>query len=207
MTMKPEGPIDGLLQQYAFADYDQRSPEIPKEKNTPEEDELLDALAAHFHSNEHISPKDANTIEQFLKDEVYSAIFHEPNVKKVYRGMIVPNEFITRAFNIDASDDTSDDVIEGHFTFTPNEGIGATSWTTSVDIAQQYAIKSKVHVASPKSGIIMVANVADNPYKFVACEDGLYNVRSFAPYIYEKEVLALGAIKVHRVHLGASIYF
>lgn len=207
MTMKPEGPIDGLLQQYAFADYDQRSPEIPKEKNTPEEDELLDALATHFHSNEHISPKDANTIEQFLKDEVYSAIFHEPNVKKVYRGMIVPNEFITRAFNIDASADVSDDIIDGHFTFTPNEDIGATSWTTSIDIAQQYAIKSKVHVASPKSGIIMVANVADNPYKFIAGEGGLYDVRSFAPYVYEKEVLALGAIKVHRVYLGASIYF
>ena len=199
--VQPEGPEDGPLQRYAFAD--QRRGKVPSEPNTKFEITLYKALIRHFEGKGDISPKLASKIQQFLLNGDYENIFHEPTQSWVCRGMAVPYSFMYEALKLDEiTKDNFSGIKEANFTFTPNKGIGATSWTTSIADAGSFSGDNVSHDKPWR--IIMIANVNENPKKFIVGEGGLYNVSGFDVHAEENEVIGLGEIKVQKLIWGRT---
>jgi hypothetical protein len=193
---QPEGPGDGPLEQYAFAE--ERPGQVPFEPDNEYEKKLYVKLRDHFVKGTHVTVDVAKDIERFLELNEYSTIFHAPEQNVVYRGMVVDDQFMIKALGVNDKNDINprDGRENMNFTFTPFSSHGATSWTTSLSLAHEF---SRYVDTEHKWDLIMFAKVADNPNKFVECKKGLYNVKGFNSYSEEDEVLGLGSIKVYRI--------
>lgn len=192
---------DAPFQDYAFAD--QRTKKVPREPNTPAEENLFKKLKSHFRNNTPISVDEAEEIREILRNEHYRSIFHEPKNAYAYRGMKVAREWLERAVGWNGAkmeavgaEKKFPDVGKkaAKFTFTPRSG-GATSWTVDLDAAIQFASGPD----QDEYSIIIAAKVKDNPIGFVAGPGGLYDVPGLDAYPEEKEAVALGRIKVMKV--------
>jgi hypothetical protein len=183
---KPEAPDTAPLQKYAFAD---QRPDVPDEPNTSDEEQLFADLKRHFNDNVPVDKKSSQEIKGFLNNDMYGTVFHAPDVKMVYRGMAVDEKWLKSALNVDQIEDKGER--QATFTFTPREHEGASSWTLSKDVADDFAQDSSM----PYS-VILAANISDNPDKFVTGPDGLYDVNGLNNFTTEQEVISLGDVKV-----------
>lgn len=194
---RPEGDKSDILQRYAFQPH--RKERLPRESDTPDEASLYDALRTHFVMNATIKKHDADTLRAIMDGGKYKKIFHAPRQEWVFRGMIVKEDWLRTALKLSDDDDrlNTSGRDSGKFTFTPKRGVYVTSWSTDGSLSDRYALSE---TNDPDAyGVVMSAEVADNPNRLIACDDGLYNVRGYDECDYEHEVLALGPIHVQYI--------
>lgn len=190
-------PLDDI----AFAD--ERQPSVPEEEDNSHEKELYKAILDHFEHVNLLNKTYADELQGYLRDGLYSDIFFPPRVHTLYRGMLVHEDYLSRALRM--ADDEEIPLGGGQsdasFTFTPRAG--ATSWTTDVGVADGFTQEPSTHEPPPvgrQFRVMLEADAAANPNKFVQCEGGLYTVDGLDAYQYESEVIGLGPIKVRKVY-------
>lgn len=192
---KAEAPEDAIFQKYAFGD---ARNDCPPELNTKDEDRLYKTLKAYFKHNTPIPVEAVDVIKQIIADGIYVPIFHAPKAKTIYRGMNVDENWLLSATNItkEELEQNPNNTLEASFTFTPSMKGGASSWTTSLKIANDFSSgRGKFDY-----NVILYAYVKDNPDILICGQDGLYRVIGFDIYKDEYEVLALADVKVRSIH-------
>ena len=194
-----EAPEGAPLDRYAFAP--QRD-DVPTEFNNEFEGTLLDALASHFRANNKLHAKHVNIIKNFLQKGWYKKVFHEPNVRWVFRGMRVGRNYIAKALQTD--DFPEEGSMGKSFTFKPYDEGTSSSWTLDVKTARAF---SKSNSDEYHYGLILCARVDKNFNSFVMGPGGLYSVDELQEYASEHEVIGLGDIKVSKIFwAGISNY-
>lgn len=189
---------DGKLDHYAFAE--ERSGDVPFEKDNEYEQNLWGNIANHLTVNQPISVEIAREIKQFLISHEYSTIFHAPSQPVVQRGMAVDQSYIMNVLGVSNLNDieTKGDK-EANFTFRPKKDVGATSWTTDLNVAKKFCDDSFTNRNDVK--LIIYARVEDNPNKFWDF-DKFYNMQGLNMMdniMLEDEVLGLGSIKAYKI--------
>lgn len=184
-----EKPLDDT----AFAD--EREGAVPPEPDNDFEKKLYNALLWHFEDNVPLSKGDAIRITDMLKAGMYSDVFKKPQYPQFWRGMSVGEKYIKDALGLG-----TDDVLpprgarRARFTFTPHAG--SSSWTQVPDIAGRFILDEESEV-----GLILEAEVSDNPHKLLQCDDYLYTVGALGDeHGDEAEVVGLGPIKVRAIY-------
>jgi hypothetical protein len=121
-------------------------------------------------------------------------VIHGPTQEYIYRGMAVTTRWIKTALNL-KKDDKLPDVgrKKATFTFKPFSGVTVTSWTTNEETAMQFANDAD----EDDYQIVMIAKVADNEGKLIACDDGLYKINGLN--IKENETFAFENINVSMI--------
>jgi len=77
-------------------------------------------------------------------------------------------------------------------------GAGASSWTIDFDTAKDFSFPDDIFT----HGAVFIAKVSDNPNQLSAGPGGLYKLSQIDVYRREKEVIALGDIRDHKVIWG-----
>lgn len=198
----------GVFGKYAWANDRSLSSLTPFEKDEPTESLAYNQLGAYFGGNtKTVTSNTVSTLKSILKKGKYSDIIKAPTKKFVMRGMNLNRKQLQtilgdKEFNkIDIELRKIHDVlgfrkkILKSFTFTPKFNVS--SWTTDSDIATNFSTEGTGK--NGIVGIILYANVSDNPDKLIQCDDGLYNIIDFADNSHEHEVLAMGNIKVSSI--------
>lgn len=194
-------PADAPLGAVAFASNREGTAAEP---DTELEARLYKAIRAHFAGLKNLDKESAAQVESILEKGLYPDIFMPPPQPELMRGMLVSEEWLEGVVGRNARDLWASQNVD--FIFKPHGG--ATSWTVDRKTAQEFA----GFVGSPdaketarkkgKRAIIMHARAADNPNKFVMGPGGLYSVKGFDQFSYEKEVVGLGDIYVHLIEWG-----
>lgn len=188
---KPEASPDDEFEEYIFAD--ERQGQVPDELDTYDEKALYDELKAHFIANEALSEEEANLIKKLMADGKYSTVLKKPNVKYVYRGMSVNDEYIRRALNMgDNESIPSKGSKVASFTYTPRRG-GSSSWTLNHESTHEFMTSNK------DFNVLLIARTSDNDGSFVSGPGGLYKVGELGKHDEEQEVVGLGPIKVAKI--------
>jgi len=208
---KPEAPADAPLGKYAFANVRAGSPKPPPEEDTEIENELYRYLINHFFGGNMPLAKNAiNRILKYINQDLYTDIFKTPPPGTLYRGLLISSRDTVEKFL--PNDTTFDEIVqqalkEGNLDYVStgkvqidltnrNENYVA-SWTKSLDQAKGFATGD-----GKQFGIILCATVEDNPGKWIDC-DGLYRLTRIEDFQHEKEVIAVGTIRVNEVLIKA----
>lgn len=189
----------------------QRRGQVPNEPNEEEENIAYLEIEDHIHNNQAISSKTIANLKKALESGSYEKILHEPKVQKVYRGIKITHEGLEKLLQQENIPDKGaailDKMVSGR-----GDIEGASSWTVEFEIAKEFASKGNLsHFSNPDKkyySLIFVANVRENPNKFITGPGGFYKVRNLNEFEEtEKEVIALGPIVVHKVYWDGSKEF
>lgn len=190
---KPEAPEGAPLGYIAFGE--KRLDDVPFEPDTPEEKRLLGALDDHVNSNKMIKDEDVVLIKSMMKKGMYPKIFKEPEGVNVYRGFSVSEEYLRKALKLKKGQKLpKKGKLDVTFRFTPWKGKAASSWTTTLKEAWDFADKG-----DGEWSIVMYAVPDENRGKFLDLRGGMYSVKGFENYSKEKEAIGMGTIRVYRV--------
>lgn len=162
--------------------------DVPPEKNTQKEDDLEDALKRHFGHNRDMTPKETNAFKLLLKQKKYKDLIREPDVDVVFRGVRFDHKHLEK---LTGETLEQEGVLRKPYTVTHYVKKSASSWTTSYDIAHEYAADGHNCTA-----VVFHARVSDNPNKFMVCDDALYKLVFTSSYRREHEAIALGPVRV-----------
>lgn len=171
--------------------------EMP-EPDTELEWELYGKLMRHFTQSTHIGAATANTIRGFLERGLYTDVFRAPDVPEVFRGMYIGRDWLIKAVGPQGA--SSKGAAQVSFTFEPKGG--GSSWTTDEAVARKFGGFEGGDHREEYVAVLLHARVADHPGQLVVGPEGLYRVGGFAGIPEEREVLALGPIRVHRIEWG-----
>lgn len=108
--------------------------------------------------------------------------------------MAVTEKWINKLIDVNSSKT----IIEKEFTFKPK--LGASSWTTSKNTANKFAMKN-VYKDKNTYAIILTAYAKKNKKQFVSGAGGLYKVEPYVGYANEFEVIGLGNITVSSIEI------
>jgi hypothetical protein len=205
-NVPPEAPADAELGSWAFGE---ERPAVPMEKDTEEEEDLLFRLKNHFGGGQwgdsNLSRFFARKIQGYLKDNQYTYLFDFPEAKydTVYRGMNVPPKVI---FDMLGEDD---DVVQAlrnaairpntqvhldrEFVFEPRGD--TSSWSVDYDIAHNFTQEGNYG----DYGIVLSADAMENADRLIINPDTIYSVETFEEFDQEREVIAVGPVKVFAV--------
>lgn len=190
----PEEDLDKApLGKYAFAP--DRTDPVPEELNTSDEEHLYVGLRKHLIDNKPLANDQAAEIKDILSHDWYRTIFKEPTGTYVFRGMVANNGFM-RKMNINVHG-SKNGVLEKRFIYDPHENVGSSSWTTENAIARLFTMNNEEE--KPFS-VILVARVSDNPEVFIEGKGGFYKLRVAKDVEKEKEVIALGSVRVCKLY-------
>jgi len=196
-----EAPDDSELGKYAFSPG--RKGKVPFEPNTEIEQELQDNLIQYFENNEPVPLKNISLIKTLMSQGLYTKILHEPTVATLYRGMIVPEDWLKRSMEGEKIKFTGRK--KANFTFSPAHGRiqksskSSSSWSQTYGVARNFANDVPIGKKDQYYGVVMRASVGDNPGNFLACPGGLYDVKAFTGFGDEAEAIGLGKIKVFEI--------
>ena len=202
-----QAPPNAPLGQYAFPSK-RASENLPDEPDTQLEEELFEKLMMHFQTGKSrsLKPADADMLRGFLEAGHYASVFHPPEVAEVYRGMKFSPENLHELenilglenFNLKAGIGVKGGEKKVDIILSPHGGAGASSWTDDFDTAKDFSFPDDLFT----HGAVFVAKVSDNPNQLISCPGGLYKLSQIDMYHREKEVIALGDIRVHKVIWG-----
>ena len=184
------------LGQIAFAD--QRK-DVPKETNTDFENNLHKAIKNYFLDNKTIQYQVTKEMSNYLENNDYADIFHEPKTNNVYRGLDVGESFLKKFLNRDR---ISEEGILRELREFPSQDI-ISSWSTSATSASHFASRTNHTIRENKFRIMLFEKVSDNPDKFIDC-DSLYEVEHLGYFRNEKEVLGIGNITISQITWQSS---
>jgi hypothetical protein len=180
-----EAPPDAPLGKIAFPGL--RS-DVPFEKNTKVESGLQKAISLHIIKNKMLNAEQGRIIKGLIANNWYTSAFSEPSVQVVYRGMTVPKKYIKGILGRDNVSASGEEDVTWDFKPLAE----TSSWATSKDAAKRFSHPDGNY------GLIMTANVSDNPDKFIDL-NGLYSFDAYKLYVNEKEVIALGNITISKI--------
>jgi hypothetical protein len=199
---RDEAPPDAPLGRVAFAgdrsDLSSTDLDEMPEPDTEIEWELYGKLMRHFTHATHIGTSAANLIRDLLKRGWYSDVFRAPDVPEVFRGMYIERDWLIKAVGPQGASPKG--AAQVSFAFEP-KGSGS-SWTTDEAVARKFGGFEGGDHREEYVAVLLHARVADHPGQLVVGPEGLYRVKGFAGIPEEREVLALGPIRVHRIEWG-----
>lgn len=191
----------GALGKVAFGE--ERTDNVPFEKDTREEKRLYKALIDHIVRNEGFNSEQINLVKDLLNTGKYKKFIKRPNVSVLYRGITVSKKWFEKFSISSPGEDPPDsgEMIEAHQLGDISKYFkDVSSWTEDRSEAEWFA---EIHV---KPGweqvyvIIMEAKVSDNPGKFFDLS-GIYDLHRLKGerYAKEKEVVGFDPIKVDKI--------
>lgn len=198
--MEPEVPGSDLtkapLGSFAFAPA--RGGKVPRESNTEIEQDLYDELIKHVVSNNPMSVEVAKKFRYILSKGWYKSVITEPTGKYIYRGMYLSDDTLSN-FGIDVHKKNHNSQIAGgeddiKLTYTPTNG-SSSSWSTNAEVARSFSSSTP----GAMNSVVIVARLADNQNMFLSGESGFYKLADADGLAFEKESIALGAVKVCRI--------
>lgn len=189
------------LGRFAFAP--QRSKEgVPHESNLPVESRLLRGIRDYIISAERsISPDALDALLDVLRSKEYPDVFLQPTPDTmVFRGMHLGDEAmgqLARAMGMDPEDEgygTPGVKYPVSFTFKPLTGRIATSWSRSMESAEEFTDNTD-YSSDRVFGVVLSARAGDNPGKLLDLER-IYKIADRMDFSPEREVMGFGDIRV-----------
>jgi hypothetical protein len=208
---KPDGKR-GIFGRYMFADQRADVPE-PKEPNTPEENDLVDAFQKHFHGR---PEKLQGWVDKLLslRDEYPSFLRPPARAKRAFRTLTVPENIMATIIGKKPTDEQHDGevhIVQGGTMPGNFKGKTFFSWTLVPDIF--YGLKKdwgslfytdwiKRSVGQRGYVVFAAADVSSND--FLLNPDKMKKTGLAGEFTYQVEVLSVGEVKLAEV---AFFYF
>lgn len=194
---EPEAPESALMGQWAWPTKREGFPKGMQE--TPTSKRLYEALRKHFETTQkRMSLDEVNTLREFLLLGYYEPVLHSPPQKRLYRGLhLTEVEAVAffRDLGITIDENNMSEQSQEINRHVPALNGFSSSWTAVKKITDDFAI------GDHKSGyaITLIADVKDNPYRFLAGPGGLYNVQGLSMFHLERETVGLEPIVIKRI--------
>jgi hypothetical protein len=183
---------------YVFAP--QRKGKVPKEKNTPQEQNAYDNLKDHVRNNTPMDNDVAIELMQIIDDGLYSGVIHEPDTEFVFRGIKLGIDSLEEFLGIENVPDSGSKMTSQRVNArsdTDSGRTGSTAWTTSIAAAKKFTGSYRTREYS----VILVARTDENPDSFMEGPGGFYKVKDLDTYaVDEVETIALGPIRLYKVY-------
>lgn len=181
----------------------QRKGEVPNEPNEREEEIAYLEIEDYIHNNQAMSPKTVANFKKAIRDGSYKKILHEPDVEHVYRGIKITRAGLEKLLMGEIPSEKGSAIINRTI-WGRGDVEGASSWSISTRIAANFAGFHKKPGTTDYYSVVFVAKVKENPNNFMSCPDGIYRLPTFETFVGENEVIALGPIKVYKIHWDNS---
>ncbi len=197
---EPEAPAWAPFGSFAWAPQREGMPEEP---NTAVEDQVYADIQSHFsNKREGVPATTACLLRLMMMLGWYKQVLHAPPLTRVYRGLKlrsasaaaefigVPVGDLAESGRIELEVPRPFVVLNGH----------STSWSAKKMITRDFSERGERGWA-----ITLIAEVADNPFAFLAGPGGLYDVDGngledgLSMYHLERETVGLEPIAVRRV--------
>jgi hypothetical protein len=193
LATSKEAPLWAPFGEYAWPAYRDG---VPEEDDNELEKQIYQQIKKHFASTnrEGLPQITAALLSLLMKIGWYKDVLHPPPVKKLYRGLkIRSKQQLSELINVPIKDIEDSGSIKFDKPVPHDKGF-STSWTFQKKITKDFS----TNYGKAKSGFstILVANVTDNPYKFIAGPGGLYDVDGLSRWHLEKETIGLEPITV-----------
>ena len=217
---------DAVFGKYAFAPERRRTRSdkisfVPYEENTPIEQKVFDDLKAHKEGKwGKISPDVLRVLKDIQDQELYTDVFPGINESKpIYKGMGVNKGFIVNVIGEEAeelyqtfvaSEGISnwgvlspklniDDAftLEGDWNFDMRSGRTVDSWTSSFDVAQNFAMKTSKGGGGYSFQIVLECDLKDNRGVFI----DLSVFDKMLTSNPEDEFISIGDVRVKKIHI------
>lgn len=193
-----QGAKDPRWGDYAFSP--DRRDSVPYEENTPDEDVAWMGLKRHVIDNVPMGMDAAEQIRHALEDDAYPAIVHEPvGVDRLYRGMVLSGDILGEILGREDFPPYGVETLDRFVKIARDDS--SSSWTSIPDSARVFTRRTP----KGKYSVIVVANVADNPGRFIEGRNGFYKLRELSDLEIEQESIGLGRIRVHKIHWSQSM--
>lgn len=192
-TAAAEAPPDAPFGQWAWASH---RANVPDEPDTDIETAIYNQLKRHFRSTNRfgLPQSSADMLADFMANGWYKPVLHAPDVPKVYRGIKIASlEELAVILGIESSAIADSGSVAFGRAMDPVLGF-STSWTDQQKISGEYSVKGKSGYA-----LTLVADVANNPNRLIACVGGLYNVDGLSRWHLEREVVGLEPITIETI--------
>ncbi len=192
---KPEAPKYGPFGEYAWSSNREA---MPEEDDTEIEKEIYKQLHKHFltHNREGLPEMTALFLSMLMELGWYKNILHKPVHKVLYRGVkINSKKELADILNLDEKeiDDNGGKNFKEGVSIPVFNGF-STSWSFRKGVSKDFSNKGKRGFA-----VTLVAEVSENPNKFIAGPGGLYDVDGISKHHLEKETVGLEPIKIKRI--------
>jgi hypothetical protein len=179
--------------EYAWSKYREG---VPEEADNELETLIYQQIKKHFASTNRtgLPQMTAALLSLLMKIGWYKDVLHPPPVKKLYRGLkIRSKQQLSDLTGIPTKELENSGSVNLNKPVPHDNGF-STSWTFKKKITQDFS----TNYGKAKSGFatVLVANVDDNPYKFIAGPGGLYDVDGLSRWHLEKETIGLEPITI-----------
>lgn len=196
LATSKEAPSWAPFGEYAWAKYREG---IPEEADNELEKAIYQQIKKHFASTnrEGLSQMTATLLSLLMKVGWYKDVLHPPPVKKLYRGLkIRSRQQLSDLIGVPVKEIEDSGSIKLNKPVPYDNGFSS-SWTFKKKITKDFS----TNYGKAKSGFatVLVANVEDNPYKFVAGPGGLYDVDGLSRWHLEKETVGLEPIIIDSI--------
>lgn len=189
---EPEAPKSAPFGEFAWAKYREGTPEEP---DTELEKQVYQDIKKHFASKRVGLPKfTVRLLMKLLEKGWYKRVLHPPPCEKLYRGMKLNREQLSKLLGEKDFDDKGSKELDKPVKSTNGY---STSWTFKRKITEDFS--GNYGKAKRGFAITLVANVADNPNRFIAGPGGLYDVDGLSRWHLEKETIGLEPIKIGKI--------
>lgn len=200
-----DAPPRSPLGKRAFAD--QRS-WVEPERNTKYEETLFNSVMDHLGGLPLLPRKDCDRISEFMRKGIYSDVFMEPKVRSVYRGINIDFKTIDSMGLRKWYENTEEggfSKASKEFVLNPKPGEWSSSWSTAPlgtrddteSVVWNYAAGTTLYGKRGPVGVIFIAEVEKNPFKFFDCEP-IYELEGAPTLEDEAEAVGMGPIIVSK---------
>lgn len=198
VTLLLEAPEDEPWGDVAWGDV--RTDDVTPEPNTKDEQNALRDLMHHFDDSKKLPADRAEQFQQLSGDKRYSDVlaFDESGIATVYRGMGINLGTLAHLLKIPVANIEVGKSYEVEFLAKPR-GEAVASWTPSKRSANRFA---QTH-SYKGAGVILHAQVSDNPSVFIINPDKIYQVKPLKDFKPEQEVIGVGPVVVDKIEVVA----
>lgn len=196
LAVSKEAPLWAPFGEYAWSKYREG---MPEETDNELENTVYQQIKKHFASTnrEGLPQMTASLLSLLMKIGWYKDVLHPPPVKKLYRGLkIRSKQQLSDLIDMPTKEIEDSGSIKFNKPVPYNNGFSS-SWTFQKKITKDFS----TNYGKAKSGFatILIANVEDNPYKFIAGPGGLYDVDGLSRWHLEKETIGLEPIIIDSI--------
>jgi len=193
----PEAPEWAPFGEYAWAPHREG---VPAEPDNALEKIIFKQLSDHFgdyHNRRNGLPQmTSNFLLTLVETGWYKKVLHPPPHKTLYRGLFFKTSKELAKFLGITETEVKEEKCK---VFVPpkvfkNKNGWSTSWSYKKNVTRDFSESGKKGWA-----ITLIADVKDNPNRFLAGPGGLYDVRGISEFHLEKETVGLEPINVRRV--------
>lgn len=191
-TKRPEAPSWAPFGEYAWAG---RRESMPEEGDNELEVEVFEHLRKHFASNRTGLPASTSAILSLcLALGWYTPVLHPPPHETLYRGLKFTNrQKLLNFLGVESVED------EGAIIYAEGRPIASdnghsSSWSFRKQITYDFSEDGKRGFS-----VTLLADVEQNPNRFLAGPGGLYDVDGMSRWHLEKETVGLDPIRVRKI--------